>query len=854
MPSKNKDIARRTLCYILCAVLLATAAPATGADGKSEPASRRFRIVAYDYKQSLDAATSFETYRSDLERQITAAADYFSVNPPTLVLLPEDTGLMASLIGNRGRLARLAARKGKPLALVWALLGLSSLPEVFYYRSKCGRIPWSRALTLALTDTTWRAFGEGLAAIAGRHRIWIMASLNAPEITVTRSVDRVKRLGAPSQAGGGYAYEGGCEIWNTTFLFDPNGRLDSDSAADPKKVVYATRKKVYLVKDEREQSLRALAMSSESPANARIIATPFARLGVLTSKDAWMVDIVKRLEIDGMDVFLQPEAGEWAGTAVPPKEMPACLRSGAAPAEQSAWVPDAMTRAIWAMVQWQAETSWGVLSNLTGNFGDAYFDGMATITRHARPGETAANYLLGRLPQPGIVARHDWVFRDPPSGIPLGDVRARRESLDASAALLKPGSGDPRENGQLAGFVAATAELPPLGPVGQRLDAGPPSIPVAPGRGAQWQPVLAAGRNGVVYAAWTDLRGGFESPYLARSTDGGASWSQPVQAGDSSFRPFDQTGNQYEAKVVVAPDGALHLVWADFRHQSWDIYSRTITDWKIWSKSVRVDHSPCSQEGFPGENLQQEPALAALGDGTLVAAWSDTRGTRADRKIRVARSSTAGATWVGDEPVDGNSTHESDQWSPAIAASAEGNRVGLVWQDHRTGWNQVLLAFSADGGTTFRNAIRVAPSRAQQWQPAVAFAPDGRVGVAWSEGIGGGERRIRVAIVNGDQVTTFFLDSSAPPGVRQARPAIAYARTGFWVAWQDDRAGDWDVLVARVDGRGSRPTRVDDGPPRTHARLPSLAVVGDQQDRLVVAWEDTRDGREQIRATVWPLR
>ena len=848
---RNQGIAWRRLLGVFCVVFLATLSPVTSTDGKSVPAPRRLRIVAYDYKQSLDAATSFETYRADLERQITAAADHFSVNPPTLVLLPEDTGLMAALIGNRGRLARMAARKKKPLALVWALLGLDSLSQALYYRSKCGRIPWSRALALALTDTTWRAFGEGLTVIAARHHVWIMASLNAPEITVTRSRDKVKRLGDSGQAGRGYAYEGGCEVWNTTFLFDANGRLDPDGAANPKKVVYATRRKVYLVKDEREQTLRALAMSSESPANARIIATPFARLGVLTSKDAWMSDVVKRLEIDGMEVFIQPEAGPWAGTTVP---LPPCLLKGSPPFRQSAWQPDTMTRAIWTMVQWQAETSWGALSDLTGNLGDYYFDGTATITHHARPAETATNYLLGRLPQPGIVVRHDWVFHDPPSGISLGDVRARRMSLDASAALLKPGSRDTRENGQLAGFVAATIELPPLGPVGRRLDAGPPSIPVAPGRGAQWEPALATGPKGVIYAAWTDLRGGFESPYVGRSTDGGATWSEPVQAGDSSFRPFDQTGNQYDAKLAVAPDGTLHLVWADFRHQSWDIYSRTMKEWKTGSKSVRVDHSPCSQEGFPGENLQQEPVVAALRDGTVVAAWSDARGTRADRNIRVARSSTAGAAWVGDILADGNGTHEVDQWSPAIASSADGNRIGLAWQDHRTGWNQIFLAFSADGGATFRNATRVAPSGAQQWQPAVAFAPDGRVGVAWSEGIGSGERRIRVAVVSGHQVTAFFVDASAPPGVRQARPAIAYARTGFWVAWQDDRAGDWDVLVARLDRRGSRPARVDDGPPGTHARLPSLAVVGGTQDRLVVAWEDTRDGKEQIRTTVWPVR
>lgn len=842
---------RCRLLWVLCIVSLAVGGPVTVTDAKSGSAPRRFRIVAYDYKQSLDAATSFGTYRADLERQITAAADHFSVNPPTLVVLPEDTGLTTSLIGSRGWLARLAARKKAPLALSWVLLGLYSLPQIFYYRSKCGRIPWSRALTLALTDTTWRAFGEGLAVIAARHHIWIMASLNAPEITVTRSPDKVKRLRDSNEAGRGYAYEGGCEVWNTTFLFGANARLESDGAADPKHAVFAIRRKVYLVKDEREQSLLALAMSSESPANARIIATPFARLGVLTSKDAWMNDIVERLEIDGMEVFIQPEAGPWAGTTVP---LPPCLAKGSSPVRQSAWQPDSMTRAIWAMVQGQAETTWGALSDLTGNLGNFYFDGTATLTHRARPGETAANYLLGRLPQAGIVARHDWVFRDPPSGTPLGDVQARRESLDAGAVLLRPRSGDTRENGQLAGFVTATIELPPLGPVGRRLGAGPPSIHVAPGRGAQWAPALAAGPTGVIYAAWTDLRGGFESPYVARSRDGGATWSEPVRAGDSRFHPFDQTGNQYDARVAVAPDGALHFVWTDFRHQSWDIYSRTMKDWKTWSKSVRVDHSPCSQEGFPGENLQQEPVVAALRDGTVVTAWSDARGTRADRNIRVARSSPGGPGWVGDVVANGSGTHEADQWSPAIAASADGNRIGLAWQDHRTGWNQVFLAFSADGGLTFRNATRLAPSGAEQWQPSVAFAPDGRVGVAWSEGMGGGERRIRVAIVNGVQVTTFFVDAFAPPGVRQARPAIAHTRTGFWVAWQDDRAGDWDVLVARGDGRGSRPARVDDGPPGTHARLPSLVVVGDRQDRLVVAWEDTRDGREQIRTTVWPVR
>ncbi len=86
---------------------------------------------------------------------------------------------------------------------------------------------------------------------------------------------------------------------------------------------------------------------------------------------------------------------------------------------------------------------------------------------------------------------------------------------------------------------------------------------------------------------------------------------------------------------------------------------------------------------------------------------------------------------------------------------------------------------------------------------------------------------------------------------RQARPAIVYADEAFWVAWQDDRAGDWDVLIARTDGHGGIPIRANDGPDGTHARLPALAAVG---NHLVVAWEDTRDGEVQIRTTVLQLR
>ncbi len=858
---RNAGVVRALSC-ILCLVLLAVVVPEAG----SEAAPRRFRIVVYDYRQSLDDTASYAAYHANLERQVAAAANHFSADPPTLALLPENTGLMAWFVRDRGARVWATDQKERSVTEIAVQQVRDHLPQIGYYLSKCHyRIPLERAILLALTDTAWRAFGEGIAALAAQYHIWIMASLNAPDISVTTDPQKVSRLADRGQWGRGYAYEGGCELWNTAFLFRPDAPVDRGGQADPKNVVAAARKKVYLVKAERDQSLGGLALSSESPANARIIelpppqrsahATPLARLGVLTSKDAWMPDIVERLEIDGMEVFLQPEAGAWAATTV---ALPPCLedqrKRDARPNGQSGWPLDVMTRAIWSMVQWQAETSWGALSDLTGDFGTEQFDGTATITRDARRGEAAERYLLGRPPQPGIVDRRPWVFSDPPSGVSMEDVQLRRRILDAEGSHVKPSKS--RENRNLEGFLSVTVKLPPLGPVGERLLAGRPSVSVAPGEGAQWEPALAAGPDGAIYATWTDLRGGFEAPYLARSTDSGASWSnRPVRAGDSNRRPFDQQANQYDAKLAVTLDGTLHLVWADFRNQSWDIYAaRSRNSWRAWRRSVRVDHSRCSQEKFPGENHDQEPVVAPLPDGALVAAWSDARGTRAERNIMVARLSPRDRKWKGDVQADGSGHIKADQWSPAIAASADG-KIAVAWQDHREGWNQIFMAFSRDGGRRFDDAIRVAPSTTQQWQPAIAFDSDGGVGVAWSEGIGGGERRIRVKVVKVDQPTgqqpAILADAFPPPGVRQARPAIVYARGGFWVAWQDERAGDWDVLVARVNGVGSRPLRVDDGPPGTHARLPALVVAG---DHLVAAWEDTRNGTEQIRTAVLPLK
>lgn len=836
---------RRLAVPTLVAAVLSPAAPAgtVSRGGSAPPDGTRFRLIAYDYKQRLEDTETYDLYVQNLRDQIGAAQAHFTSEPPTLAFLPEDAGLMAWLVGPRGEPGRQAAMSGGGSVGAIAALGVGYQSQIGYYETKCPGIPPARALILALTDTAWRAFAEPLAALAREWGIWIMANLNAPDVAVTRDPAKVQVLADPEQASKGYAYEAAaCEHWNTAFLFPPTATLDPDGAADPARVVHGAQKKIYLVPIERTQDV-GLAMSSESPANARAIDTPFGGLGVLTSKDAWMTDVVERLAVDGMDVFLQPEAGPWAGHG---EGLPD-------------WPPDGMTRAVWSMVQWRPETRWGALSNLTGNFGDLYFDGTATVVRDADAGEIPARYLLGRLPQPGMVARADWVFPDPPPGATLEDVPARRAFLDENGARLTPGSGDPMENGQLSGFVVVDVDVPQ--PAGtrraRRRFLG--SRAVDPNDGPQWSPSLASA-GGEVYVAWTDLRGGSESPRVAASVDRGRSWDRASKAGDSSARPLDQQDNQYDVRVAATGEGVTAM-WVDFRNQSWDIRGARSPDGRDWSASVRVDGSPSSAEGFPNENLHQDPTIAALPDGRMVAAWSDARGRRVDRGIVVSRSTDGGRSWKGEAAADGTGYLDADQWSPALA-TGRGGDVVLAWQDHRDGFNQVYVALSRDGGESFGPPVRIAPSTRNQFEPSVAMSRRGRVAVALSEEAADpGERRILLAETSVQELTRTAKDRGPRIRIRrpdarrvrsplQARPAVDLVGRTVILVWQErTRAGDWDVVATRV-GRGS-PVRVDDGPAGTDARLPALLMFG---RRVIVGWEDTRSGEEQVRVSSAPIR
>src|SRR5262249_60497258 len=76
--------------------------------------------------------------------------------------------------------------------------------------------------------------------------------------------------------------------------------------------------------------------------------------------------------------------------------------------------------------------------------------------------------------------------------------------------------------------------------------------------GVSADPAIAVGKNGSIAVVWTDTSGGDTHPdiYLARSADGGKTWSKPA---DVSGTP----GESSEPDVKIAPDGSNHVIALD---------------------------------------------------------------------------------------------------------------------------------------------------------------------------------------------------------------------------------------------------------------------------------------------------
>jgi hypothetical protein len=795
--------------------------------------------------------------------------------PPALIVFPEDVGLITGLIGSRGAHARSITIETGGSAAAFVDLLNTYAPQVAYYEERYPGLGGIGYLFLAATDTFYRAFYETFRDLAITYGVHVAASINAAparRIEVAAHPDLVSLLRDPDEAATrSYAYEAvaGTAV-NTLFVFAPDGEvLVLDAAGTTVRspsqtggLLRGSLDKAYLT--ELELSLLGLAYGEVRDLD--VLDTPVGRLGSVTSKDAWMIDVNDRYDAKHPELIIQPEAFDSWGFTVEP------------------WLPDGFKAGGFAQLQRNPSFLFNLTPCLVGNLYDVTFDGQgAVIGKRRKPlsaAPPASPPWIGQNHDSGFIAVAPWIVDDPVLEEPALPLAERRTRLVESGIELLPGSGTACavsngfgacENGYRESVLSVDLVLPddgapprtPSPPVPTAFAAA--RFPALPSAGEQRHPRIAA-RGRDVYVVWQDSRSGFENIFLASSRDGG-----------QTFTTRRVTDNPAGAVVELRPaialrpnGGQIFVAWQEFCDGRVDDCGRIkLARFDADGQKIGADRRVDSGADDAGK---WNPALAVDQSGNPVVAWIDERDRSpaglALEHVYFSRGRRGGEilgpTVRVDRGVPVDVAAELDnKWAPVVAARRGAFLV--AWTDFRN-YNWDIFLSRSRTGQAFERSVRVDDAGGELERihdhPALAIDPRGTVHAVWADrrrqepdtdiryaGSNDGGRRFSASVVVDRAEATLDPDTDTPSN--QWHPAIAVADDDVFVVWQDNRLGDNDIFFARSRTRGASfeaDERVDDsGEDASNQYRPDIAVA--PGEAVYVAWEDERFGRSAVALT-----
>jgi hypothetical protein len=235
---------------------------------------------------------------------------------------------------------------------------------------------------------------------------------------------------------------------------------------------------------------------------------------------------------------------------------------------------------------------------------------------------------------------------------------------------------------------------------------------------------------GRLYVAWTDFGAG--GIRLARSDDGGETWSSPVRVSPANV-------SVQGAWPVVAPNGDLFVAWTRFASGRFSIEAARSTDGgrsftALASPAIDLVRpedaaatSACARSALAGFiRYSPFPQLAVGPDGALHVVYSsdpDGSGTGDVVDVFYRRSTDLGQSWGPELRLNDDATL-TDQFFPTLSVGAA-NVVTASWYDRRLDPDNLLIDHfqrsSQDGGVTWGPSVRVSDASAPVWlDPAMA--------------------------------------------------------------------------------------------------------------------------------------
>ena len=406
-------------------------------------------------------------------------------------------------------------------------------------------------------------------------------------------------------------------------------------------------------------------------------------------------------------------------------------------------------------------------------------------------------------------------------------------------------------------------------------------IPAPSGEEAKcYAPDLAFAADGTLHLSFVTLRGSGNVPnavWLSNSKDGGRTLSEPVKVtGPLAFQvrlaadPVDPE-DLYMTWLQAEDVGTLKFTETGNPIQ----VARSDDGGVSWSDPVRVSAPSRERVIAPSPAVGPDTELYVLyldiGDDRLDYAGAHEgmggppyRGTF---RLVLARSRDGGATWAESEiktPV--SPIQRFLVFLPAFPSVAvdDSGRVYAAYHDDRLGDADVWLWTLEPEASDWRGPTRVndTPRRDETWQylPKISVSPDGRLDVVYYD------RRADAENVNSEVSLQSFseADKSLTPVLRSSgdpfeQPTVAIAPDGRLKAAYDDRRADTRNVMNHVslqssfdEGRSFTPAlRLSDRPFDSRIGFGAKEGLPDLGSRLgllstdqaaLAVWTDTRAG------------
>jgi hypothetical protein len=357
---------------------------------------------------------------------------------------------------------------------------------------------------------------------------------------------------------------------------------------------------------------------------------------------------------------------------------------------------------------------------------------------------------------------------------------------------------------------------------GTWTDAAPLNTNAGSDSEGDFLPQVATDGLGIWVAVWDskDTLGGTlgndRDVLVARSTDSGATWSDPVPLhGNAS----SDTGQDSNPQIATDGLGSWVAVWVstnsfgDTLAMDEDLVFARSTDGGVtWSAPEALNSN-----ADRNTRTDDEPRLATNGQGTWVTVWQSKEGSGGldnDYDILFARSEDAGVSWSDSLPVNSNADNDGGaDWTPVVAGDAAGLWIS-VWVRRNTNPDpnrvdtDLWFSRSEDDGRTWSGRKRLRRNtRKNEWWPEIETDRQGTWAVVWySKHKSDDDIFITRSATGGESWTDpEFLNTNAKKDKGNDRfPFLSTYGNGNWLAvWDskdklDDTIGkDWDVLFAR---------------------------------------------------------